>query len=83
MVYSVHLINENENIDTVITCKPDQYILDAAELSGVDLPYSCRAGACSTCTGLVLNGAASSGKIDVIVVYSPPFGFLRWLSELR
>lgn len=62
MVYSVHLINESENIDTVITCKSDQYILDAAELNGVDLPYSCRAGACSTCTGLVLKGTVDQSE---------------------
>lgn len=54
--YKVTLISEEHDINATIDCKDDVFVLDAAEESGVDLPYSCRAGACSTCAGKVISG---------------------------
>ncbi|MEM8807641.1 MAG: 2Fe-2S iron-sulfur cluster-binding protein [Cyanobacteria bacterium P01_G01_bin.38] len=54
--YQVHLINKKRNIDVTIPVEEDMYILDAAEENDLELPFSCRAGACSSCVGKIVEG---------------------------
>ena len=54
--YKVRLLSEAENLDVTIECADDKFILEAAEDNNIELPYSCRAGSCSTCLGKVTEG---------------------------
>jgi len=54
--YKVTLLSKKYNIDTKIDCNSDTFILDAVKEQGIELPYACRSGACSTCVGRIIHG---------------------------
>jgi ferredoxin len=55
MSFTITLQNP-DGTENSFDCAEDQYILEAAEEAGIDLPYSCKAGACSSCAGKVVSG---------------------------
>ena len=59
--YKVTFANQIDGWEKTIEVPDDQYILEAAAASGVELPYSCKAGACSTCAGKIISGSVFQG----------------------
>ena len=55
--YKVTLIAEEHDLNVTIDCPDEKFILEAAEDENIELPYSCRAGSCSTCLGKVTAGS--------------------------
>lgn len=51
-------------------------ILEAAEKAGLSLPYSCRAGVCSTCRAKVVDGTASMDRNQALEDYEVQAGFV-------
>ena len=58
MSYTI-TFKDAEGVEESFECAEDAYILDAAEEAGVEHPYSCRAGACSSCAGKIVSGTVN------------------------
>ncbi len=52
----VTLVNSEQDLDITLEVSREEVILDNAQDQGVNLPYSCRSGACFDCLGKVIQG---------------------------
>ncbi|TYH36775.1 hypothetical protein ES332_D13G288200v1 [Gossypium tomentosum] len=60
-MYKIKLVGPKGEVNE-FEVPDNQYILEAAEAAGVELPYCCRAGACSICTAKVVSGTYINQK---------------------
>ncbi len=60
--YQVRLFNQAEGIDQTVEVPDQSYILETAEAQGMELPYSCRQGVCSTCTVKTIEGEVEQSE---------------------
>ncbi|EKQ67155.1 ferredoxin, (2Fe-2S) [Leptolyngbyaceae cyanobacterium JSC-12] len=57
--FQVRLYNKKKGLDITIPVEDSVTVLEAAEEAGIDLPFSCHSGSCSSCVGKL-----ESGEID-------------------
>ena len=63
--YTVTLI-DSEGEESTFECDDDVLIMDQADEEGIDMPYSCRAGACSTCAGKIIEGTVNQEEQSML-----------------
>ena len=55
-------------LKTEVSAHPDDTVLEAGQLAGLELPFSCKGGVCATCRAKVLDGAV---EMDVNYALEP------------
>ncbi|HMC69496.1 MAG TPA: 1,2-phenylacetyl-CoA epoxidase subunit PaaE [Mycobacteriales bacterium] len=63
-------------VTTDVEAHPDDTVLEAGELAGLDLPYSCRGGVCSTCRAKVVDGAVEMDNNYALEPWETKAGFV-------
>ena len=60
--HEVAIEHESGDETTTVEVARDEYVLDAALEAGVDLPFSCRAGNCTSCVAELLEGEVDGSE---------------------
>jgi ring-1,2-phenylacetyl-CoA epoxidase subunit PaaE len=63
-------------VKTDVEAHPDDTVLEAGELAGLDLPYSCRGGVCSTCRAKVVEGTVEMDHNYALEPWETQDGFV-------
>ena len=62
--------------ETTVEVGEDEYLLDAAVAAGLDLPYMCLQGWCTTCAGRLLAGEVDQSEARRYYVQDQQAGFV-------
>jgi ferredoxin len=71
-----HVTFITDGRETQLDVRDDQYLLDAAVNAGLDLPYMCLQGWCTTCAGKLLEGRVDQSEARRLYVQDEQAGFV-------
>jgi ring-1,2-phenylacetyl-CoA epoxidase subunit PaaE len=63
-------------IKTEVAAHPDDTVLEAGQLAGLDLPFSCRGGVCATCRAKVVEGAVEMDRNFALQAWETEAGYV-------
>ena len=74
--YQIEVQNPETNETLHFPCEPEEFILDAADRAGIELPYSCRSGGCLSCSAKIISGSVDMAEQYVLEEEEVDKGFL-------
>jgi ferredoxin len=73
-IYQVTFVSGEKEVQTEIA--DDEYLLDAAAAAGLDLPYMCLQGWCTTCAARILEGKVDQSEARRLYPADEAAGFV-------
>jgi ferredoxin len=77
--YRVTFVTDGTEVQTEVG--PQEYLLDAAAAAGLQLPYMCLQGWCTTCAGKVLSGQVDQSEARRVFPQDKAAGFVLLCSS--
>jgi ferredoxin len=72
--YQVTFVTDGRELQTTVVA--EEYLLDAAAAAGLELPYMCLQGWCTTCAGRILEGKVDQSEALRIYPQDEAAGFV-------